>query len=255
MYIYLILLILIIFFFLNINLKKYVEFFDNNIFFLDNIELYNILIDDSDNYYKSFYDKDLYSRKIKSIDEYKNLIKYSVYNFTDEQKNKIIKCIKEANLFFSKIKLDFLCSKKINEIKWKLGCIKGKLYENGLPHTRNNIIIISYDNINNYSEKKLIKTLIHEKIHLYQKKYISDIDIYLKKNNFIKLKKRDKNDNIRANPDLDNWIYMDNNKNIYNAIYNNNPKSIEDIIYYPTNNQSFEHPFEKMAIEIENMYI
>lgn len=253
MYICLLILILIIFYFLNINLKKKVEFF-NNIFFLDNTELYNILIDDSDNYYKSFYDKDLYSRKIKSIDEYKKLILYSVYNFTDKQKNKIIKCINEANIFFERINLDFLCSKKINEIPWKLGCIKGKLYENGLPHTRNNIIIISYNNIDNYSENKLIKTLIHEKIHVYQKKYINDINIYLVKNNFIKFKKRDKNDNIRANPDLDKWIYMDNDKNIYSALYNSNPKSIEDIIYYPKNNQSFEHPFEKMAIEIENMY-
>ena len=154
------LLLLLIFYLLNINLKKYVEFF-NDVIFLNNYELYDILINDSDNYYKSFYDKDLYSRKIKSIDEYKKYILYSVYNFTDEQKNKIIKCINKVNIFFEKKIFDFVCSKKINKIKWKLGCIKGKLYENGLPHTRNDIIIISSDNVDSYSEKKLIKTLIH----------------------------------------------------------------------------------------------
>jgi hypothetical protein len=243
----------IIFYIFNKNTK--IEFFNNDIIFLNDKELYNILVKDEDNYYKSFFKNDLYSRKINSIDEYNNLISLSVYNFTDSQKNKLIKCINHADIFFDKIDVDFIFPEKINKIKWKLGCIKNKLYENGLPHTRKEIIIINTNDIDNYSEKKLIKTLIHEKIHLYQKKYIDDVNIYLEKNNFIKFKKREEYDNIRANPDLDQWIYKDNKKNIYSAIYNNNPSSIEDIIYYPKNNQSFEHPYEKMAIEIENMYL
>ena len=57
----------------------------------------------------------------------------------------------------------------------------------------------------------------------------------------------------RANPDLDNWIYKDANNNIYKSYYNDMPSSIEDIKYYPVNNQRFEHPYEKMAIEIESL--
>ena len=53
--------------------------------------------------------------------------------------------------------------------------------------------------------------------------------------------------------DLDNWIYQDSSEKLYKAIYNNNPNSIEDIEYYPVNKQSYEHPFEKMAIYIENI--
>ena len=75
--------------------------------------------------------------------------------------------------------------------------------------------------------------------------------LFLVKNNFTKYKKRTNEDNIRANPDLDNWIYQDLKGDIYEAIYNNNPSSIEDITYKPINNQSYEHPYEKMAIEIE----
>jgi hypothetical protein len=246
----------IIFYIINNHISiKYIEKFNNNIIFLNNNELLNILINNDDNYYNTFYEIDFYARKINNIDEYKYLIKDSVTDFNDIQKNKIKKCIENANLFFSKLKLEWFDGEKNNKINWIIGCIKGKLYENGLPHTRNNIIIISDEKVNNYSEHKLTKTLIHEKVHIYQKKYNNDIKIYLNKNNFIKLKERENYDNIRANPDLDNWIYIDKDKNIYSAKYKNNPSSIEDIIYYPINNQSYEHPYEKMAIYIENKYI
>ena len=85
------------------------------------------------------------------------------------------------------------------------------------------------------SDIKNMKTLIHEQVHVYQKKYPNELNYYLKKNNFTKLKKRTKYDNIRANPDLNNYIYKDSNNNTYKAVYNLNPKSIEDITYYPYN--------------------
>ena len=77
---------------------------------------------------------------------------------------------------------------------------------------------------------------------------------YISFYNFKKIKKRDEYDNIRANPDLDNYIYQDSDNNTYKAQYNKNVLSVEDIVYYPKNNQMYVHPFEKMAIEIENKY-
>ena len=153
------------------------------------------------------------------------------------------------------INLKWFNGYKASLIPWNLGCINGKLYENGLPHTRNDIILISNKDINKYNVNKLVKTLIHEKVHIYQKIYPNDCNIYIQTHNFTKLKIRNNNDNIRANPDLDNWIYKDKNEKIYKAEYNNKfPKSIEDITYYPLNSQSYEHPYEKMAIDIEHLY-
>jgi len=249
-----IILIIILFTLINIFLKnKYYENFDNKIVFLNSKELYEILKNDSDNYYKTFFDNDFYSRKVSSIHEYINLIKSSPVNFNDYEKTKLTKCIKEADNFFENIYFEWFNGKKVLTIPWYLGMVQNKLYENGLPHTRNNIIIISKENINNYTELKLIKTLIHEKVHIYQKIFKSDIITYLKKNNFIKYKKRTDVDNIRSNPDLDDWIYKDSNNNILKAVYNKNPSSVEDIQYLPINNQNYEHPFEKMAIEIEKL--
>jgi len=236
--------------FLSYKLEK----FEQQIYFLNNNELLNILLENKDNYYNSFYKNDYISRKIKSINEYYENIEKSVYNFSDDQKNKIQEAIKiiEENIKSKCNNLEYFDINKFNEIPWKFGCVTGKLYENGLPHTRDDIIVLSYQDLNIYSNTKLQKTLLHEKIHIYQKKNPDDTIKFLNINNFVKYKKRAEDDNIRANPDLDNWIYQNKENQILKASYNSNPKSIEDIIYEPLNNQSYEHPFEKMAIDFEN---
>lgn len=246
----------IIFFNQNCN-QNSIDYFSNNIdiIFLSKDELYSILKNNNDNYYNKFYKNDLKVRNINNINEYIYNIKNYVEDMNHEHKIKLKRCIEIVNEFFNNIKKDWFDGIKANNIKWIIGMNTGKYYENGLPHTRDNIIILSKEHIETYSDNKLIKTLIHEKIHLYQKIYKDDIDIYIKKNNFTKIKLRTENDNIRANPDLDNWIYKDNNNNILKATYNNNASSIEDIQYSPINIQSYEHPFEKMAIEIENLYV
>jgi hypothetical protein len=250
------LIIIIIFYITNYLFKKkyniHENFTENNVIFIDSNELTEILTNDNDNYYKTFHKNDFISRKIKNIEDYSNLIKLSTSNFTEAEKNKIEKSLLKVNSILKDLKLDWFDGSKANKIQWKIGCVKDKNYEHGLPHTRNDIIIISSEDVNKFSDDKLTKTFIHEKVHVYQKLYPNDIDIYLENNKFIKYKLRDKNDNIRANPDLNNWIYKDNEGNIYKALYNENPSSVEDIQYLPINNQSYEHPFEKMAIQIED---
>jgi hypothetical protein len=221
--------------------------------FLSKDQLYDILREDEDKYYSRFYGNDFKTRNINNISDYIKIIYNSVEDFTDEEKNKLIRCIHESNKFFSSYpKTEWFNGNKANNIEWIFGIINGKDYERGLPHTRNNIIILSKEHLSNYSDEQLIKTLIHEKVHIYQKIYTDDIEVYLKKNNFTKIKIRDSSDNIRANPDLDEWIYKNNENQTLKAVYNNNPKNIEDIKYSPINIQSYEHPFEKMAIDIEN---
>ena len=234
------------------------EYFDNqntdyrNIYFLNKNELSNILIKDEDNYYKTFFSYDLYARNIKNINEYKSKIKDSVVNLSEKQKNKLIICCNIVDEKLKNINFDGFDGVKASNITWKIGAIKGKSYENGLPHTRKYIIILPIEKINIKTNKQLCKLLCHEKVHVYQKKYKDDIDKYLKKNNISILKQREEKDMVRANPDLDNYIYTNNNI-IYSAKYNSaKPSSIVDIEYNNDGTQSSEHPFEKMAIDIEN---
>ena len=236
------------------------EYFDNqntdnrlNIYFLNKNNLYDILIKDEDNYYKTFFGYDLYARNIKNIDEYEKKIKDSVVNLSEKQKNKLIECCNIVDEKLKEINFDGFDGLKASNIMWKIGAIKGKSYENGLPHTRKYIIVLPIEKINLKTTKQLCKLLCHEKVHVYQKKYKEDIDKYLKKNNITILKIRENNDMVRANPDLDNYIYTNNNNIIYSAKYNSaKPSSIVDIEYNNDGTQSSEHPFEKMAIDIEN---
>lgn len=227
------------------------KFDENNIKLLSKEDVTNILINDHDNYYKTFYEIDLKMRNVNSINEYIELIKKTSCDMNEIQKKKIRKCINKANERLKKIKFDWFDGEKAVYIPWKIGCIQDKFYENGLPHTRSDVIIISKKNIDNYDNDKLTNTLIHEKVHIYQKKYKYDVKKYLDENKFKPIKYRDDDDNIRANPDLDNIVYSDSNNNIYKANYLQNCKSIEDVVYSPHNSQSYEHPFEKMAIYIE----
>jgi hypothetical protein len=251
-----IIILLLIFILLFLLYKKKYELFENNlnfsnITFISKEKLFQILRSNNDNYYNTFYENDFKVRNITSIDHYINYIKKSTSDFNNEEKEKIKKSVDLINNVFENIKLEYFDGRKANNLPWKIGCVSGKLYENGLPHTRGDIIILSKQNINNYSQQKLSKTLLHEKIHIYQKIYHDDIQKYIRNNNFVKHKKRSSYDNIRANPDLDTWIYKDKNDNLYKAVYNNKAQTVEDITYFPIDNQSHEHPYEKMAIEME----
>ena len=255
--------IVLLFYFLNKMLSSN-EYFENenvdnninktNIYFLTKNELSNMLIKDEDNYYKTFFDYDLYARNIKNIDEYKQKIQDSVVNLTEKQKNKLIKCCNSVDEKLKDINFDGFDGLKASNIMWQIGAIKGKSYENGLPHTRKYIIVLPIEKINLKTPEQLCKLLCHEKVHVYQKKYKEDIDKYLKKNDITILKIREKKDMIRSNPDLDNNVYINNNNIIYSAKYNSiKPSSIIDIKYNNDGTQSSEHPFEKMAIDIENL--
>jgi hypothetical protein len=231
-----------------------IEKFQNMIIFLSKEQLNDILLKNEDNYYQRFFDLDLKARKINSIKDYQSYIQQSVGNGDTSIKEKVLKGIQKANTFFDHVDFEYFHGKKINQIPWKIGFVQNKLYENGLPHTRKDIIILNQENVKHSSLHNLIKTLIHEKIHVYQKIYPNDVKKYIQLKKFKKIKRRESFDQIRANPDLDDYIYQDEFYNTYKALYNKHPSSIEDITYYPRNNQSYEHPNEKMAIDIEYIY-
>ena len=220
---------------------------NDNIIFLSKNELEDILIADNDNFYDKFNKVDYKVRKINNISEYTSKIKNSVTDFTENEKKHISEIISRINDKFENINLPWLNGKKFNKIKWKLGLVSGYEYENGLPHTRDEYIIINREQINRYN---FSKTMIHEKVHVYQKMYPEDVEIFLKLNNFKKIRKKTDSDMIRVNMDIDEWIYADPNGNEYKAVFNKNPVDIQDVTFSPCNSQICEHPFEKMAIDI-----
>jgi hypothetical protein len=232
--------------------KKY-DSFGANIWpyqkILSKSELTDLLLENSDNYYDRFNNIDLQVRNVSNIEEYKEKIRNSPVNINDYLKNIIIDTTKKIDEKFKNYKIIGFDGGKANTIKWSIGIIDGLDYEAGHPHTRDNIIIISKNLI---SSNNLLRVLLHEKVHVYQKIFKEDIKLYLKSNNF---SISNYNNKSRANPDTDGFTYINQDNNQMLCLYNNNPKGIMDVTYYPNNLPMYEHPLEFMAYTVENMLV
>lgn len=206
----------------------------------DSLELSKILKVDNYNYFTNMSDLNLEIRQIKNKQEYLNNIQYHFYDLSILEKFILKRAIYKAQNILNKIKYPGFYSYKIKNIPWLIGCSKNKKYEFGFPHTRKNIIIL---NINNIYDRNLYKTLIHERIHIYQKLFPNDIQQFLNHFNFKKISKLTKND--RVNPDTDDYLYQRNNI-IYQCKINDKNNTIKCTNKDP----KYEHPYEFMAYDI-----
>jgi hypothetical protein len=217
------------------NIEHFENENENNNIYLTREESANIIKNDSDNYIKNLSKYDLYARDVSMPEEYIYKIIDGCLNFTESQIEKLNSCSKIARKFFD------------NKYTWKFSLIND-VYEEGFPHTRADIIFLS-PKIVNYDDDALITVLIHESIHIYQR-YNKDINKYLKENGYTISRRRDSELLIRANPDLDEYIYKDRNGNeLFYKYKSTMPTGINDII--PAIN---EHPFEIMAYKISEDY-
>jgi len=228
-------------------------FNNNSNIFLSKSELEKYLIKDYDSYYKNFNETDFKVRNIKSLDEYYEIIKKSCITISDTEQEYLNKYINIANNKISNFKdaPKGFDGKKCSKLEWKIGLVNDDNYEAGMPHTRNDLIILP-KKLLNMSSNTLVSTLIHEKIHVYQKQYPSDIELYLKENGFKKHSHKSNFKNIRANPDLDDFIYTNKNGQLMRSIYNNNATDINSVTIIPENSVEHEHPLEYMAYYIQN---
>ena len=259
-HIYYIFFTLIIILLFSIYFLRKTEPVKDNIIFLDQNEISRFLTEDSDKYISNLSKADLYARKVSSSEEYKNIIKKCGVNLTTEEKTKLIKCCERADNFLKQHMYYHFSCEPISRLKWKIACTqnyKEYEYEDGFPHTRNDVIFLSRRNINKFiavseNDDNLTNTLVHEKIHVYQKQYPGEMKQLLSKLGY---KKCDiQVDNRRANPDIDDIIYYDpaSKECMYFSYTSNTPKNISDV---KQSNHITEHPYEKMAYEIAKSFI
>ena len=214
---------------------------------------------DKDGYLKSLSQADLTIRIAKDVDEYKRIAKNSFCpesSLTDSLKKKIHHCCSDIEEQLGEYVDDYLYGvsiKKFLELPWKFAIICDNKYENGYPHTRDDIIVVSKNIINSYSKEKLAKLFIHEKTHVYQKKYPKVVAKYLKENGFIKTVKRSTFLDP-ANPDLDEYRYSHPQlESFYSKYKTSEPSSFHDI-QYVRDKTSSEHPLEYLAYKMEKIY-
>lgn len=235
----------------NNNLENFKE---NNINFLKKQETLDFLYNDEDNYIKNLSIFDLCARKVKNSNIYKNNCIKCTTDFNKNQIDVITEASKEADKYLNNYN-KLLNGKDIAKIKWNLALTKNNNnyeYEDGLPHTRKNIIFLSDKIIPNTVSHNFINTLIHEKIHIYQRYNPKILENVINKMGFKKTSF--KNIKQRSNPDLNNLIYINKNNQKLSCLYKNNkPSSINDVMCLENNNL-LEHPYELLAYNIANEF-
>ncbi|QIG60022.1 hypothetical protein [Dishui Lake large algae virus 1] len=226
---------------------------NTHITFLTASDTANFLLSDADTYSFNLSPLDLHARHAASYQEYQEASARSARSFTSPEVFLLTKAAKRADKIIQDIRLDGCPSfaNNLKKIPWVFASTEGSTYEDGLPHTRLNIIFLSSVTLSRLAadEKELVRTLIHEKIHIQQRLHPIETLALLKERGYIQWKERKGIPRIRANPDLDQWVYTDPNTKKEMAAYytSDTPSSISDITLTSVN---YEHPYEAIAYEV-----
>jgi hypothetical protein len=224
---------------------------DKQIQFLTNDEIMKMMDEDKDGYFQSFSPYDYMARGVQDKESYLKKIQEGLYELDHDDKEKIRQTFYQIFQRLPKIKLSYFDGEKASLLPIKIGVIKDRKYEGGLPHTRGDNIIMMGNQTIQKDKDNFKKTMVHELVHLYQKRYPKENEEYQREKGYYRWRRKDVNDRIRANPDTDEFIYKNKKGEVMKTVYKENPKSMEDVVTYPKDTQSYEHPNEAMAIEIE----
>lgn len=220
-------------------------------------EIQRVITTDADHYYEKFHAVDFKVRQVKNKVAYLDKISGSGCAAEEEIIQKVKDCIGAVNTHLSHQQNETIHGIHIGtflEIPWRIGFICDKNYENGLPHTRGDVIILNSQDIRRRSKSEVCKLLIHEKSHVYQKKEKEKMESYLK-TKYTEVKRKDYTDEtIPANPDTNDTIYKCNEtKVVLEGKYRKNPKHFRDVLF-TQNDHALEHPFETIAYNMEELY-
>lgn len=182
-----------------------------NITFLSPSETSAFLKGDSDGYVSRMTRLDFVARGMPP-DVYLSAISEAAMrtSTSPSEQQKVIECAQLADAFFYNCVKTPINGITVARMPWKFGFVEGKIYEYGLPHTRADIIFIPLDILGD-SVKELTRTLIHEKVHIYQRANVEAIEGWIAENYyeaFDKIGNRGMDSEIRSNPDIGDWYYM-----------------------------------------------
>jgi hypothetical protein len=174
-------------------------------------------ITNSSEYFNNMNSYDLQVRKSNNKNEYFKKYQSGYQTFTTEQKNILLNIV---NIIENKI----FKYNNFKNIKWVFVKIDTNL-ENSFPHTIENVIVLS-NKFFYSSTSSQINTIIHEKVHIYQRMYPEYIDILYKQWGFDKIGIDIDIDYNRNNPDIK--YYYSYNNNLLIQLYTNNPSELYD---------------------------
>lgn len=194
-----------------------------------------------DHYFAGFNSIDLHVRRCNSRKSCKDRYNKEVRSLTLFEKRNIEKLTKRLDSHLHKQGFS-----KLAEIPWKIMTFVEM--ENGFPHTHTDTIYIPKSLL---TDPALESTLLHEKVHLFQRIYpIETNRLITEYMGFQMAIPRYKTNRLtRSNPDINQIIYRyPNSDQLLMAEYKQDATSLVDII------DRNDHPFEIMAYSIQELF-
>ena len=194
-------------------------------------------------YATTFLANDWKVRGVASVADYLRRIEEDVVTLTHTEKKRVEEGVREANRRLRGVVTASFDGRRAARLKWRFIVVKGDRYEGGYPHTvkaTKNYIVLPKEMI---TSTELLPTLIHEKVHIYQRAYEEEMRRYLA-SHFIAVGRR----TGRANPDIDTTVWQHRTTGrVYQTKWRTRPRTIADV----EGESKYEHPFEEMAYAVE----
>lgn len=203
----------------------------------------------------AFFDRltsfDLVARQSHSTAHYKKKYSSSIIDFNPEEKVQLEDFVNKADIMTKRYK-------KVQQIPWKFVKLSPGI-EQDYPHTLQKYIMLPYNFISNTSIplKEKVKTLIHEKIHVFQRTYPTETRLLIRQYWGFRpvcispqqLAQK------RTNPDTDENIYERNSKTCLQEYKTDKPNGLHDSHLNRDCIESYEHPFEQMAYILSDILV
>ena len=138
---------------------------------------------------------------------------------------------------------------QLQTIGWLFAKTIHPYYLDGLPHTRLDVIFVTDKILSTFSNERLAALLVHEKIHLWQRKYPDEMQGWIDRQKYRKVKRVLEDGLQRMNPDVDEWLYENEQGDLLGVRFNSvKPLDLYDVSNYSKDN---EHPHEQMAYQLQ----
>ena len=179
----------------------------------------------------------------------------SCLTFSEGEKNKLHAAIEIVIRTIEDKIADKKLKKQLQALPWQFGKTVHPYYLDGLPHTRGDIVWLTDKLLSQYDTRRLARLLMHERMHIWQRKHPKHMQQWMEQQGFKPLMKQSDysaRDVIRFNPDVNDTLYLDANGKIMIATYRSlTPSGLLDVQYSSDNKG--EHPYETFAYSMETL--
>lgn len=152
--------------------------------------------------------------------------------------------------------------RKLLSIRWRFALLQPTVHaEGGFPHTHGDVICLPLTIVDG-RDRDVIETLVHEKVHVFQRMFARETDAYVARDGYEKVGADEKvnttDAETRSNPDLDGNLYARRGRRCatMSVFAGRSLSSVERVCAREDGGQSddvvdeYEHPYERMAYEL-----